>query len=181
LAASWGTAWATWGVPPPVALRAELIERYGEAHRHYHTLQHLRECLEQFSALRAIAQCAGEVELALWFHDAVYDPRREDNEVRSAHWAHRELEARGVATEVAIVSGLAPGKFANTLIVGKSTWGSGATGRNRKATAPASRIASEMSEVATGRRMNGAEKLEVKFTGCPLTSYFRRLRAGKES
>src|SRR5450432_2714566 len=68
----------------------------------------------------------------------------------------------GVATAEAIVSGLAPGRFANTLIVGKSTCGNGATGRNRNANAPASKIASEISDVATGRRINGPEKLEEK-------------------
>src|SRR3984893_15733098 len=73
--------------------------------------------------------------------------------------------SRGVATAEAIVSGLAPGKFAYTLRGGKPTGGGGATGRTRNATPPASRIASEMREVATGRRMNGAEKLEAKFTG----------------
>jgi hypothetical protein len=73
----------------------------------------------------------------------------------------------GVATADAIVSGLAPGKFAYTLIVGKSTCGSGAVGRNVKATAPASKIAREIREVATGRRMNGAEKLDENFTVCP--------------
>jgi hypothetical protein len=50
-------------------------------------------------------------------------------------------------------------------MVGKSTCGNGATGRNWKATTPASKIAREIREVATGRRMKGAEKLEVKFTG----------------
>src|SRR5215467_3666663 len=72
--------------------------------------------------------------------------------------------SRGVATADAIVSGLAPGRFANTLIVGKSTCGSGATGKNRNATAPASKMASEIRDVATGRRTNGPEKLVEKFT-----------------
>jgi hypothetical protein len=70
----------------------------------------------------------------------------------------------GVATALAIVSGLAPGRLAKTLIVGKSTCGRGATGKNPKAIAPANKIASEISDVATGRRMNGAEKLDVKCT-----------------
>src|SRR3954469_12624184 len=70
----------------------------------------------------------------------------------------------GVATADAMVSGLAPGRLAYTLMVGKSTCGSGATGRNQKATAPASRMANEIREVATGRRMKGPEKLELKFT-----------------
>jgi hypothetical protein len=48
-------------------------------------------------------------------------------------------------------------------MVGKSTWGSGATGKNLKAAAPDKKIANVISEVATGLRMNGAEKLEEKF------------------
>src|SRR3984893_1450452 len=70
----------------------------------------------------------------------------------------------GVATAEAMVSGLAPGRFAPTEIVGKSTWGNGATGRKRNATTPDSRIASVMSDVATGRRIKGPEKLEETFT-----------------
>src|SRR6202790_3210166 len=71
--------------------------------------------------------------------------------------------SRGVATAEAMVSGLAPGRLAPTLMVGKSTCGSGATGRKRKATAPERKIARVIKEVATGRRMNGVEKLEEKF------------------
>jgi hypothetical protein len=63
-----------------------------------------------------------------------------------------------------MVSGLAPGNPAPTEIVGKSTWGRGATGKNRNATTPESRIAMVINDVATGRRMKGAEKLEEKFT-----------------
>jgi hypothetical protein len=69
-----------------------------------------------------------------------------------------------VATDEAMVSGLAPGRPAPTEIVGKSICGSGATGRKRNATAPERKIARVMSVVATGRRMKGAEKLEEKFT-----------------
>ena len=47
----------------------------------------------------------------------------------------------GVATDEAMISGLAPGNPAATVIVGKSTCGSGETGRNLKATPPASAIA----------------------------------------
>src|SRR5580658_7540895 len=71
----------------------------------------------------------------------------------------------GVATEEAIVSGLAPGRLAPTEIVGKSTCGRGATGRKRKATAPERKIATVMRVVATGRRMKGAEKLVEEVIG----------------
>src|SRR5271165_4849279 len=67
--------------------------------------------------------------------------------------------SRGVATEEAMISGLAPGRPAPTETVGKSTWGSGETGNSRKATAPARAMAAVRSVVATGRRMNGEDKL----------------------
>src|SRR5262245_50165537 len=65
----------------------------------------------------------------------------------------------GVATEEAITSGLAPGRLAKVLIVGYSTCGIGATGRNRKAMPPASARAAVSKDVATGLRMNGVERL----------------------
>lgn len=65
--------------------------------------------------------------------------------------------SRGVATEDAIVSGLAPGRFAFTDIVGKSTCGSGETGNNKNAMIPESANAIVSSEVPTGRFMKGAE------------------------
>src|SRR6266478_4085526 len=63
----------------------------------------------------------------------------------------------GVATAEAIVSGLAPGKPADTEITGNSTCGSGATGRNLNANAPESSSAAASNEVPTGRLMKGAE------------------------
>src|SRR5215472_5274205 len=74
----------------------------------------------------------------------------------------------GVATAEAMVSGLAPGRLAPTLMVGKSICGSGATGKNWNATIPDNAMARVMSEVATGRRMKGAEKLDDMFTANPL-------------
>ena len=67
----------------------------------------------------------------------------------------------GVATDEAMISGLAPGKLACTLIVGKSICGSGATGRTRNARIPARAIAAVRSAVATGRSINGAERFNV--------------------
>src|SRR5215813_9537892 len=72
-----------------------------------------------------------------------------------------KLRSRGVVTAEAIVSGLAPGRFALTLSVGYSTWGSGATGRKKKANTPAMASSSVNNDVATGRLMNGVERLIV--------------------
>jgi len=81
------------------ALYQELVARYREPHRRYHTLQHLEECFARFEELRAAAEHPREVELAIWFHDAIYDPRRADNEERSAAWA-RSVAGDSVATLV---------------------------------------------------------------------------------
>ncbi len=60
-----------------------------------------------------------------------------------------------------MVSGLAPGRLALTWMVGKSTWGSGATGNSGKATMPIRQIAAISSEVAIGRSINGEEMLII--------------------
>ena len=64
----------------------------------------------------------------------------------------------GAATDAAMVSALAPGSVACTWMVGKSTCGSDATGRNGKAAMPTNATAAISSEVATGRWMNGSER-----------------------
>jgi predicted metal-dependent HD superfamily phosphohydrolase len=69
------------------ALFRDLVARYREPHRRYHTLQHLEECFARFDELRPLAEHPREVELAIWFHDAIYDTRRSDNETRSAQFA----------------------------------------------------------------------------------------------
>src|SRR5258708_5341878 len=67
----------------------------------------------------------------------------------------------GVATEEAMVSGLAPGNDADTEIVGKSTCGSGATGSSGNTTRPTRKIPPINSEVAIGLRTNGSEMLMI--------------------
>ena len=99
--AAWQAIWRDLGAPPPEGLHAQLLACWRESHRHYHAPQHLRECLEQFETVRGFAKRPGEVALALWFHDAFYDPRRQDNEQRSADWARECALQAGVPAESA--------------------------------------------------------------------------------
>ena len=62
----------------------KLIAAYSEKQRAYHTLQHLYECLILLKSIGSNLNDAYSVELALWFHDAVYDPQAKDNELKSA-------------------------------------------------------------------------------------------------
>jgi predicted metal-dependent HD superfamily phosphohydrolase len=78
-----------------------LVECYSEPHRKYHTLQHLNECLAHFERVNSLAEQPDEVELALWFHDAIYDTKRKDNEQRSAAWARASVVTAGLSEEQA--------------------------------------------------------------------------------
>ena len=108
LAASWQRVCTALGIgraeptaPTQPALRDELIACYAEPQRRYHTLQHLGECIAAFDPVVALAAHPGEVEAALWFHDAVYYVHAHDNEARSAAWAEGVLVDAGVAIEAA--------------------------------------------------------------------------------
>ena len=92
--------WRDMGLVAPPALFDGVRERYAEPHRAYHTGQHIEECLASFDDARERCERPAEVELALWFHDAIYDPRASDNEQRSAEWVAHELESAGASSEI---------------------------------------------------------------------------------
>ena len=101
--ASWDAMWRELGAQQPdEPLFRRIVACWSEPHRHYHTLQHLRECLDGFDGVRAMARHPAEIELALWFHDAFYEVRRQDNEARSADWARDAVRAAGVPDDAAL-------------------------------------------------------------------------------
>ncbi|OGZ15223.1 MAG: hypothetical protein A3G11_01160 [Candidatus Lloydbacteria bacterium RIFCSPLOWO2_12_FULL_51_9] len=66
------------------AVYTDLVARYSEPHRAYHTLEHIGHCLDEFEQVRHLAMNPDAVELALWYHDAIYDTKAKDSEERSA-------------------------------------------------------------------------------------------------
>lgn len=96
----WLHAWNGLHHTPPPGLYEQLLQAYSEPQRHYHTLQHLDECLQLQSESAHLAQRPAEIAMALWFHDAVYDVKAHDNEACSADWAVTALQSAGVGAEV---------------------------------------------------------------------------------
>ncbi len=87
-----------WALTLPGSARVgrALISRYGVAARRYHTVDHLAAVLAAVDVLAPEADDVTSVELAAWFHDAVYDVHADDNEEQSARLAEEMLDASGV-------------------------------------------------------------------------------------
>src|SRR5690349_8065412 len=89
--------WQTIGASGDAARWYETLSRaYAEPQRHYHNQQHIAECLAELDGARHLAKEPACAELALWFHDAVYDPKSGENEERSAAMAKRCLSDAGL-------------------------------------------------------------------------------------
>ncbi|HLL69361.1 MAG TPA: metal-dependent phosphohydrolase [Micromonosporaceae bacterium] len=77
----------------------DLIARWTEPHRRYHTVDHLVSMLDVIDRHADVAADADAVRVAAWFHDAVYDPQAPDNEERSVALAERMLDDLGATDD----------------------------------------------------------------------------------
>ncbi|MTE19611.1 hypothetical protein F0L17_10820 [Streptomyces sp. TRM43335] len=92
------------GAPSPYAYADDLLARWAEPHRRYHTTDHLIAVLDRIGLLSAHCEdpeAVAAVTLAAWFHDAVHLPDRSTNEERSARLAERALPEAGVPPRLA--------------------------------------------------------------------------------
>ena len=93
-------------VPAPIL--EELRRRHAEPQRAYHDWRHIEELLALFGEVRGALRDPAAVLFAILFHDAVYDPRRGDNEDRSADLlrdlAGGALEPDSLATALQLIA-----------------------------------------------------------------------------
>ncbi|MEM7588105.1 MAG: hypothetical protein AAF560_32255, partial [Acidobacteriota bacterium] len=85
---------------PEGQLLAELEALYAEPHRKYHNLQHVLDCLGHLESIPIEGADTEALELAFWFHDAIYSPFKGDNEQASADLAINRLSALGAGVEL---------------------------------------------------------------------------------
>jgi predicted metal-dependent HD superfamily phosphohydrolase len=107
LGARWRALFDGLGVNPGAAgpTLADLVRAYSEPGRHYHTLDHIAALLHLLDRHGEGLVDRNAVELAIFFHDAVYVPTRSDNEAESAALARERLTA--LALPAALVARVA--------------------------------------------------------------------------
>lgn len=91
----WNTLCVRLGIAADGETYEELIKAHAQKHRAYHTLDHIAACLRHLDSVKDKVDSAEEIEMALWFHDAVYEPFSATNEEDSAEWAADWLQERG--------------------------------------------------------------------------------------
>jgi predicted metal-dependent HD superfamily phosphohydrolase len=102
----------------------DLRRRYGDKLRAYHNLGHIAECLALAQRQRRHIDQPDALDLAIWYHDAVYDPQHSDNEERSAELAREQLGRLGVPPRgIDAVTGLILAtKHAGASLEGDEAW-----------------------------------------------------------
>jgi len=73
-----------------------IAEHYSESARAYHNLSHIQSLLSLSESFLDKVQDRGALCFAIWFHDAIYDTQRSDNEEKSAEFAVEALASLGV-------------------------------------------------------------------------------------
>ena len=88
------------GVSSEDSTYQKLVSAYSEKHRFYHTAAHIEDCLSHFDSNIERLEFPESVEIAIWFHDAVYRPFSKTNELDSANWAVEFLTSVNVVEEI---------------------------------------------------------------------------------
>jgi predicted metal-dependent HD superfamily phosphohydrolase len=77
-----------------------LWRAYTAPDRHYHNIRHIAGCLAELDRVNDECDNPAAIEMAIWFHDCVYDPMRLDNEERSAEQAKVALTQMGASDDL---------------------------------------------------------------------------------
>ena len=98
----WYTLMNTLGFDENHVAFHHLCDKHAESHRRYHTGVHVEACLRHLDSVASLLERPVEMEVAFWFHDAIYEPFSATNEQDSADWAReflRENDADGALIE----------------------------------------------------------------------------------
>lgn len=96
----------------------EVQDYYSEPGRHYHTPKHIEHCLAQFDLASGQLKNADAVEIAIWFHDLIFEADADDNELQSARrfleLANDSMEAKFKTSVYDLIMATAPPRLPKT-------------------------------------------------------------------
>lgn len=95
----WQNLMQNFGIADNIDTYQSLLDAYSQKHRRYHTGEHISATLRHLDAVADLADHTFEIEVALWFHDAIYKPFSAKNELDSADWAAKFLSNNGVSPD----------------------------------------------------------------------------------
>jgi predicted metal-dependent HD superfamily phosphohydrolase len=81
-------------------LWTEIERGYSNKNRHYHTLSHLDNLLEQLTDLKTEIKNWDTILFSLYYHDLVYNSLKTNNEEKSAEIAEKRMSQISVPTEI---------------------------------------------------------------------------------
>lgn len=95
----WKNLMQNLGIPLNESTYEALLKAYSEKHRRYHTGEHINAILGHLDSAVDLANDIYEIEVAIWFHDAIYKPFSAKNELDSAIWASEFLSDNRVSQD----------------------------------------------------------------------------------
>lgn len=101
LRAAWQQALSVVGATADEGAFDDLLRRYAEPHRHYHSVAHVSHVVAIVSASSHLCGDAATTVLAAFYHDAIYEIGSADNEVASAQLAGTGLRRWGASADIA--------------------------------------------------------------------------------
>jgi len=99
----------------------DLMVRHAEKHRRYHGREHLEALFDLLQKHAPHIAAGTPPRLAVWWHDAIYDPQAPDNEERSAELARHDMRNLRIADATIEAT-------VHLILITKNHWAGGSAG-----------------------------------------------------
>lgn len=99
---NWNTLMQFFGYEQNSATYEKLKNLHAEKHRAYHNAVHIEACIKHLYNANHLFEedkLQKQIELAFWFHDAIYSPFKKDNELKSAELCRDFLQDQSTSPE----------------------------------------------------------------------------------
>ncbi|GAB4541897.1 MAG: hypothetical protein Tsb0014_34120 [Pleurocapsa sp.] len=78
----------------------DLINAYSNPARHHHNLEHIQQILHALEAVKHLSNCPNLISLSAWYHDYIYNPKKQNNEEKSTESAEQNLNKLNISNQI---------------------------------------------------------------------------------